>query len=325
MDTMDKTTLGTLLAVAMLLLTALPAAHAGVLPAADDGPADDAADADPPAGYPDGSYVTDEGAIAVPLRQDPPDWLTPELRQKAHDAAQEGLAVDIDTGDAVPLASQYALIRPGAWMIFPFWCTMAFVSGSPGSYEIWTAGHCLEGGGEVIVVAAPSLIFAIGKGNGPAGAVGNDYGKVRIYDQWQPFVDPDTAVIGGPGPGLPGEDCAVFDGTASATNPVPVKHFGHGIAIGTGGTPRAGVSLHANNNDPLIDGGFSNKAVYWDGAAAPGDSGSPVLSTNNPLCPLGEGLAILTHLVIIGPNLQYIAGTNVAKVGTPAEGNGLPV
>lgn len=85
------------------------------------------------------------------------------------------------------------------------------------------------------------------------------------------------------------------------------------------------MSLHANNDDPFIDTSFTTKAVYWDGAAAPGDSGSPVLATGDPFCPLGEGLAILTHLVIFGPNAQYIAGTPVDKAGTPTVGNGLPV
>lgn len=267
------------------------------------------------------------GGKAIPLAGEPPDWVTPRARKIASQAAELGMGYNVKTGELVRPqdlsgGASELFIRPGAWMVFPAWCTTAFVSGSSGSYEIWTAGHCLPSRSEVILATAPNTIFAVGVGNGHAGGVGNDYGTVDIYDQWQPFVDPDTAVVGGPGLG---SGCALFDGSASLTSPEPVKHVGHGIGIGTGGTPRAGVSLHANNKDPFIAGGFTDKAVYWDGAAAPGDSGSPVLATGDPLCPLGEGLAILTHLVVVGPNAQYIAGTPADKVGTPTVGNGVPV
>lgn len=290
-----------------------------VVPAATALPIGGAADVDL------GEEPLADGAEAIPLAREPPDWVTPEARRKASQAAQLGLGYNVETGELVEPASggpAELLIRPGTWEVSPAWCTLAFVAGSSGSYDIWTAGHCLDNGKEVFVATTPGVIFAIGKGNGRAGGVGNDYGSIDIYDQWQPYVDPDTAIVGGPG--LAG-GCAVFDGVASLTNPEPVKHVGHGIGIGTGGTPRAGVSLHANQKDDFLESQFSDKAVYWDGAAAPGDSGSPVLATGDPAgCPLGEGLAILTHLVVVGPNAQYIAGTNVDRVGTPTVGNGLP-
>lgn len=281
-------------------------------------------EADPLAGYPEGSQLLEGGAVAVPMRAPSPDWLTPELRQKASEAAGRGMGVDIETGELVSAsaASQFLFIRPGTWMIAPAWCTMAFVTGSPGSYSITTAGHCFDGRSEVIVLTAPSLIFAIGTGNGHAGPVGNDHGSVKIYPEFQTYVDADTAVVGGPGPAA---SCGSSSVVATITNPVPVKHFGHGVAIGTGGTPRAGVSTHANNRDPFIEGGFSDRAVYWFGAATPGDSGSPVMTAATPECPLGEALAILTHLVVVGHNAQYIAGTPVSKIGTATVGNGLPV
>ena len=278
----------------------------------------------PLAGYPEGSQVLEGGAVAVPLKAPSPDWLTPELRQKASEAAERGMGVDIETGESVlpTAADQFLFIRPGTWMIAPSWCTMAFVTGSPGSYSITTAGHCFDGASEVILVTAPSLIFAVGTGSGHAGDVGNDYGSVKIYPEFQQYVDADTAVIGGPGPAA---SCGSSSVVATITNPVPVKHFGHGLVIGTGGTARAGVSTHANHNDPFIQGGFPNSAIYWSGAATPGDSGSAVMTAATPECPLGEALAILTHLVVVGNNGHYIAGTPVSKIGTAAVGNGLPV
>ncbi|MBW3619009.1 MAG: hypothetical protein KY461_02080 [Actinobacteria bacterium] len=283
-----------------------------------------APDADLPAGHPEGSELLADGAVAIPLRADSPDWLTPELRQRASSAAERGMGVDIETGEFVSAAaaSQFLFIRPGTWMVSPAWCTMAFVTGSPGSYSITTAGHCFDGRSEVIVFTAPSLIFAIGTGNGHAGGVGNDHGSVKIDPQFQGYVDADTAVIGGPGPAAGCGDSSVV---ATITDPVAVKHFGHGVVVGSGGTPRAGVSTHANHRDPFLEGGFSDSAVYWSGAATPGDSGSPVMAAATPECPLGEALAILTHLVVVGPNVQYIAGTPVSKIKTPAVGNGSPL
>lgn len=282
------------------------------------------AGADPLAGYPEGSELLEGGAVAIPMKADTPEWLTPELRQKASLAAEQGMGVDTHTGEFVSAeaASQYLFIRPGTWMLAPAWCTMAFVTGSPGSYDITTAGHCFEGRSEVIVLTAPSLIFAIGTGSGTDGGVGNDHGSVDIYPQFQQYVDADTAVIGGPGPAA---NCGRSSVVATITNPVPVKHFGHGLAIGTGGTPRVGVSTHANTGKPFLQGGFTNNAVYWSGAATPGDSGSAVLTAATPQCPLGEALAILTHLVVVGNNAHHIAGTPVSKIGTAAVGNGLPV
>lgn len=311
--------------LAIVVTGLLIVSYAGLAPAA--GPAIGAAGDDATEPADDGADDTGPYPHVTPLKADPPAWVTPHAREMASLAAEQGMGYDVDEERLVApqeLAGSPAelLIRPGTWEVYPAWCTLAFVEGSSGNYDIWTAGHCLEGGEEVVVATTPGVIFAIGKGNGPAGRVGNDHGSIDIYDQWQPYVDPDTAVVGGPGLS---SGCAVYDGTASVDDPEPVKHVGHGTGIGTGGTPRAGVSTHANTQDDLIESGFPDDAVYWSGAAAPGDSGSPVLATGDPVgCELGSGLAILTHLVVVGPDLQYIAGTNVDKVGTPTVGDGLP-
>jgi hypothetical protein len=83
--------------------------------------------------------------------------------------------------------------------------------------------------------------------------IGDDFALVSIRPELNGWVDPTIAVVGGP--------C----GTYSASGPETVWHYGHGLGIGTGGTPRAGVALS-----------WRADAFGWDGAAIFGDSGSPV-------------------------------------------------
>jgi len=67
-----------------------------------------------------------------------------------------------------------------------------------------------------------------------------------------------------------------------------VVHSGHGLVIGTGGTPRAGLVTYTG----LGDTGSNGNAFGWDGAASPGDSGSAVRNVT------GAASGNLTHLVV---------------------------
>jgi hypothetical protein len=77
-----------------------------------------------------------------------------------------------------------------------------------------------------------------------------------------------------------------------------VWHYGQGLVIGTGGTPRAGVALT-----------WKTDAYGWDGLAIFGDSGSPVRVTNL------QAAGTLTHLVVDTRWLpSFIAGTRIGKI-----------
>lgn len=235
--------------------------------------------------------------VVIPLGQPRPDWVTDELVAKAVAASARGAGYDPELDEEVPLATNYAFIRPGSWMMAPAWCTMNFIYGSPGAYSIGTAGHCTSAGDPVVIVVAypfrPTLMLHIGNtATSVNGGVGNDYALVPILPTMQPFVDANVADIGGPQNG-------VYTGTPTR---LVAKHFGHGLAVGTGGTPRAGVITSATNS-----------AFFMDGAAAPGDSGSPVLGVTLD-SPLGQGVGILTHLVVFGPGLTTVAGTRLGVV-----------
>jgi hypothetical protein len=231
---------------------------------------------------------------AVPLRAKQPAWYT------------DALAAEVDAANGAPVAAppQAPLpseigIRPGAWMLEPAGCTMNFIFKKPGAFAIGTAGHCTNRLGQEVVL----LTVAPG-GSNPVlvevgtvlarqnGGIGNDFALVSIRPELEAWVDPTTAVIGGP--------CGVYTGSGPET----VAHYGHGLVIGTGGTPRAGVALK-----------FTASAFGWVGAAIFGDSGSPVRVTN--LAAAGD----LTHLVVDTKWLpNNIVGTRISRMLAIAKG-----
>jgi hypothetical protein len=91
-----------------------------------------------------------------------------------------------------------------------------------------------------------------------------------------------------------------FDPTrAHGLGPEPVFHYGHGLAVGTGGTPRAGLALR-----------WDSTAFGWSGAAARGNSGSAV-RVNTGM----QAADDLTHLVVDTTWLpSYIAGTRMNRI-----------
>jgi hypothetical protein len=225
---------------------------------------------------------------AIPLRGDVPDWYTPGLAARVDAANGEPVAAPNDA----PLPSEVG-IRPGAWMISPYGCTMNFIFKQAGVNAIGTAGHCVDKLGQevVLLTLAPGgenpVLVEVGKvlkrhDNG----IGDDFALVSIRPKLQPQVSPTTALIGGP--------CGKYAGFGPET----VAHVGHGLVIGTGGTPRAGAALTWFEN-----------SYGWDGVAIFGDSGSPVRVTDL------KAAGNLTHLVVDENFLpSFIAGTRIQKM-----------
>ncbi|MGI8774807.1 MAG: hypothetical protein ACR2KQ_07315 [Actinomycetota bacterium] len=240
---------------------------------------------------PDGAIPLEGGGYALELKKETPDWYTPELHREVVRAGRQGKTVPLPEGADVDSALLFTGIRPGAWMIFPAWCTTNFVFGSEGSYYIGTAGHCAAAGDEVTVVAAPGVLMNIGQTvKSVDNGVGDDFALIQVRSEMQEFVNPSMAIIAGP----TGQETPSFGG--------PVAHVGHGLAVGTGGTPRAGVTT-------WIGSGEDAGAYGWDGVGAPGDSGSGVRSAT------GAAVGNLTHLVV-GTRYApaYIAGTTIDKI-----------
>jgi hypothetical protein len=227
-------------------------------------------------------WSTVDGAVpygnghAIPLKAATPAWFTEELAARVHAA------------NGAPVA-----IRPGSWMISPAGCTMNFVFGSPGAFSIGTAGHCAKNGDAVTLLtlapggANPVLVDVGTVQKSVDGGIGNDFALVSIRPDLQKWVSPTIAVVAGP--------CGSYGGSG----PEAVFHYGHGLAVGTGGTPRAGLALT-----------WESTAYGWSGAAAPGDSGSAV-RVNAGVQAAGD----LTHLVVDTNWLpSYIAGTRMGRI-----------
>jgi hypothetical protein len=105
------------------------------------------------------------------------------------------------------------------------------------------------------------------------GVPGNDWALIRIDPAvaatWG--VDPAIPVIGGP------------QGIYTGCDPTPVLHYGHGYGVLVAqGKPEFGFSTN------LYDDGYG-----WTGFGAPGDSGSPVITS-----PGGPAIGNFTHLIV---------------------------
>lgn len=235
----------------------------------------------------------------VELKAAVPAWYTPELDAKVRAAGTAGVPLPEGALKDVPKSGlAFIGIRPGSWILSPAGCTTNFVfQSSAGAFHpnqtlfIGTAGHCANQGQRVTLVAIgpgtsqPVLVSVGTVSKSVNGGVGNDFALIQIDTRFNSWVSPAMAYWGGP--------TGSYTGGATTA----VVHAGHGIGIGTGGTPRAGVML-AQNND----------ARYWDSASIFGDSGSGVNTAT------GLAAANLTHLVVFGPNLTVVAGTHITKI-----------
>jgi hypothetical protein len=215
-------------------------------------------------------------------------------------------------------------IRPGQWLVTVTtnpvgfaWCSANFVFKSGADFGLGTAGHCAAKDAlgaypdvTAYVVPPPGATcsgspclpgfyhigtFALSHNNG----VGDDFAMVKLYPQFNSWVNPTMPVWGGP------------TGANTSTLPTVVKHFGHGTVVGTGGTPRAGVAYTFTAR--------GGNAFGWYGVGAPGDSGSGVVTA------LGPAAGNFTHIIISdgipGELLPgTLAGTTISKILSIATG-----
>ena len=249
---------------------------------------------------PTGAIDLGGGAYAKELKKETPGWYTPRLHKRVVAAAKKGEGVPIPDDVSVPQSALlFTGIRPGSWMISPSWCTLNFVFA--GVDAIGTAGHCTKTGDEVTIIAAPGILMNIGKTTKSVdNGIGNDFALIDVYPQMEQYVNPSMAIVAGP------------TGSRGPRLGDPILHVGHGLVIGTGGTPRAGVVTYPNF--PVLSDLFrQNKtdadAYGWNGAVAPGDSGSGARAAT------GEAVGNVTHLIV---GSKYVpstfAGTTITRI-----------
>lgn len=235
-------------------------------------------------------------------------------------------------------------IRPGALLLLIDetgigWCSMAHVYGSPGSYDISTAGHCGKNGTKATVIAGfgnrdgvlNPILLDFGKfSSSKDGGLGNDSALIDIAAQYQHLVTPTMAFWGGPrgtytktgavaGVNFPNN--SLFPSVSVTPDPFlaqTIVHYGHGTGIGTGGTPRAGSAI-----------AWGKTHYMFFGAISPGDSGSGANTlAGDSVGANMEAAGIMTHLYVdplMRQGLGIMGGTRATAVrGTLANGQLLP-
>jgi hypothetical protein len=242
------------------------------------------------------------GAKPRKLRRATPAWYTAKERRKVRESDEGWTPAPVDA----PLPGEVG-IRPGSWMISPYWCTMNFIFQKGGTVAIGTAGHCVDGNEPVtLLTLAPSsgipVLVELGRVLLKRNAgIGKDYALVEIPPEHYDWIFPTMGVVGGP--------CGVF----ADNTPQSVFHYGHGLGVGTGGTPRAGMGF-ALASDPIgvkgTDWDWDADSIVWAGLINGGDSGSGVRVGTLP------AVSNLTHGIgITGLEPSAIAwGTRVTTI-----------
>jgi len=230
----------------------------------------------------------------VQLKAPKPHWYTPALNARVVAAGKRGDVVPVPKRVDLPASGLlFTGIRPGAWIISPAGCTTNFVFGSRRNYFIGTAGHCAKVGQQVTLIAAPGVLMNIGRTVKSVNkGIGNDFALIDVRPKMEKYVNPSMTYFGGPTrAGVPHRRDIV-------------EHAGHGLVIGTGGTPRAGVVVYHGTGAH-----HRGSAFAWAGAASPGDSGSAVRKAN------GAAVGDLTHLIVGGKYAPgNVAGTTIHRM-----------
>ena len=235
-------------------------------------------------------------------------------------------------------------IRPGAFLLLIDeqgigWCSLAHVFGSPGSYDISTAGHCGKNGTTATVIAGfgnrngvlNPILLDFGKfSTSRDGGLGNDWALIDIAAEYQHLVTPTMAFWGGPR-GTYTKSGAVAGVTFPKNSLVPsisvtpdpflaqeIVHYGHGTGLGPGGTPRSGSAIH-----------WGNTHYMFFGAISPGDSGSGANTlAGDSVGANMQAAGIMTHLYVdplMRQGLGIMGGTRATAVrGTVADGQLIP-
>ncbi|MGH3389595.1 MAG: hypothetical protein ACRDOO_12040 [Actinomadura sp.] len=249
-----------------------------------------------------------------------PSWFTAAFERRLLGSGTGGVRLPagatLPGGVTRPQAAGLAQtgIRPGQWLLTLLgsdgsdttlgWCSANFVFKKGSAWGLGTAGHCGTTGQPVSAYVVPPLasgrlpgLYVIGKiGVSHDNGIGDDFAMINIDPEFASWMNPTMPVWGGPS--------GVYRGAQVG---LPVKHFGHGLVFGAGGTPRAGVAIRwdINRGD-----GFS-----WVSPAAQGDSGSGVLTLG------GEAAGDLTHIVVdVEGDIIGIAGTRMPKILRIASG-----
>jgi hypothetical protein len=222
-----------------------------------------------------------------------PTWYTSAFAQKVHDAGAAGVPVAEEALNTECPGVQGPGVSAAGCIVAPAGCTANFIFASGSTRYVGTARHCVDRIGQEVTMQVDTTTIAtvgtVSHMTSGEGEPGNDWALIQIdpavASKWG--VNPAVPVIGGPN--------GIYTGCAVT----PVLHYGHGYGVAVAqGKVEGGLATNWNND------GFG-----WTGFGAPGDSGSPVLTSS--LQAAGD----FTHLIVdIGdyPGSD-LAGTRITK------------
>jgi hypothetical protein len=190
---------------------------------------------------------------------------------------------------------------------------MNYVFRKDGALGIGTAGHCTTRVGQVVTLltlepdSKVPVIIDVGRVAvrvfDPR-KLAPDFAIIAIAPKFYPWVFPTQAQVLGPcgaytGNGLTSAPAPrVFKDQDRSVEPEVLFHYGHGAGIGAGGTSRAGVSIY-----------WDRSSYWWDGPAAPGDSGSGVHTAEL------QAAGNLTDLVVFTTHPgAFVEGTRITEM-----------
>ena len=324
---------GTAAAIAAAMVTALGAttAHAAVLPELTQATSTDVKQAAPDFTRAQLKRAivaaAESGARPRELKAPAPAWYDRKAQRRQDRDSQNGDGVTTAPVDA-PIPP-YVGIRPGAMMLigtFPnvALCTANYIFQKGGTLAIGTAGHCFEedngpvellavapdGGGDPVPVLV-RLGKVLLKRNG---GIGHDYGLVEIPAHLHSWVFPTQSIVAGP--------CGVY----TSDDPMPLAYYGHGVGIGTGGTPRAGMGFELEGGPPVKIRGIGEDDWVWDsdsivfaGPLNNGDSGAGIRVAQMPAVSNlthGIGLNLVPTVIGFGTRVQTITGSGWTLVNS---------
>jgi len=216
------------------------------------------------------------GASADTLKRPKPDWLTPSMQEQLKRNGADGVQVGAErlNTDCPGIQADSGVGAAGC-IVAPHGCTANFIFTDGASYYVGTAGHCADRVGDVVTMQVDTTTLAdvgtVVKKTGQE-IPGEDFALVKldpaVVSKWG--VDPAIPVVGGP------------NGVYTGCGPETVRHYGHGYGVAVAqGKPEGGIATN-----------WFDDSYGWTGFGLPGDSGSPVVTTD------GKGAGNFTHLIV---------------------------
>jgi hypothetical protein len=222
-------------------------------------------------------FVLFTGSAAAADGRTPAKFIKPNIEKKLAKKGAKGVHIPLAALNTECPGIQSPGVSAAGCIVAPAGCTANFIFTDGSSQYVGTARHCVDRVGQTVTMQVDTTTVAdvgtVSHMTSGEGEPGNDWALIRIDPavaaEWG--VNPAIPVIGGP------------QGIYTGCEPTPVVHYGHGYGVAVGqGKPEFGFSTN------LYDDGYG-----WTGFGAPGDSGSPVLTSLG-----GPAIGNFTHLIV---------------------------